>query len=316
MLAQQDDVLEAVDDHAVDDRLVDRREDRAGNIDRSRRLRVQVPAGDRERIDRRHQRIAQLARDVEALRLGGEGVAAEHGMRTALLDAPVHHQNRRLALLVNGGIDLRVGHQLDFKRRFLLLPGRRADRRKHARRRHCQHHHGLFHAQHPLELDGQVSQGCPDVQIGFDRRQDRRCRQPSENLHRFGASPKEGGRAEEAGHRPSTSRAAIERRRSRAAQGAGRARSQAMIPGNEPAGFHCAEPDAGPIATTGGPPREDRRRLRPSTLGLPATHHVGGGYGSIHVAFRAGANPTGTSATSFIALISTTDMSLVCSLAT
>jgi hypothetical protein len=39
-------------------------------------------------------------------------------------------------------------------------------------------------------------------------------------------------------------------------------------------------------------------------------------YGAIHVTFRAGANPTGMRATSFKALMSTTETLLVCSLAT
>jgi len=39
-------------------------------------------------------------------------------------------------------------------------------------------------------------------------------------------------------------------------------------------------------------------------------------YGNIHVAFRAGANPTGIRAVSFRDLMSTTETSFVCSLAT
>jgi len=49
----------------------------------------------------------------------------------------------------------------------------------------------------------------------------------------------------------------------------------------------------------------------------PALHHwrVFLIYGAIHMVFRAGANPTGIRVTSFIDLMSTTETSLVCSLA-
>ena len=57
-------------------------------------------------------------------------------------------------------------------------------------------------------------------------------------------------------------------------------------------------------------------QLRDS-YGIPrCTANLRIGYGTIQVALRAGANPTGIRAVSFMVLISTTETLLVCSLAT
>ncbi len=40
-------------------------------------------------------------------------VAAEHGMRTSLFGTAVENQHRGFALLVNGIVDFRVGHEFD-----------------------------------------------------------------------------------------------------------------------------------------------------------------------------------------------------------
>jgi hypothetical protein len=87
-----------------------------------------------------------------AIENGSERVSAEHGVRPTLLDAPVDDQYRRLALLVDSGIDLGIGHQLDFDRPVLLLRHRCASRREHTGHRHGKHHPGRPHALHPFEL--------------------------------------------------------------------------------------------------------------------------------------------------------------------
>jgi hypothetical protein len=64
--------------------------------------------------------------------------------------------------------------------------------------------------------------------------------------------------------------------------------------------------------------RGNRRRVRSLNKfsDLPCDSNLRIAYGNIHVVFRAGANPTGIRAISFSDLISTTETSFVCSLAT
>jgi len=66
---------------------------------------------------------------------------------TALLDASVDDQNCRFALLMNGGVNLRIGHQLDLNLR--LLRHRHATDSKYAS--HGQRYHCVFHGFDPFD---------------------------------------------------------------------------------------------------------------------------------------------------------------------
>ena len=68
----------------------------------------------RERQHRGHQRIAQLAGDGGGSGRSHNRMAAEHRVRSALLGSTVEDDDGGLALLMNGGIDFGISHQLDF----------------------------------------------------------------------------------------------------------------------------------------------------------------------------------------------------------
>src|SRR5215471_5981260 len=145
VLPHQHDVLEAVNNHAIDYGLVYRSEYRTRNADLAGRLLVQMGASNRERHDRSQKRVTQLARDVNPLRRGSEGMSAKYGVRPALLDPPVYYEHCRLALLVDGVVNLWIRHQLDFDRRFLALRDRYSTRREHTCHHHDQCHHCPLH---------------------------------------------------------------------------------------------------------------------------------------------------------------------------
>jgi hypothetical protein len=78
-------------------------------------------------------------------------MSAKYGVWPALLDPPVYYEHCRLALLVDGVINLWIRHKLDFDRRFLALRDRYSTLPEHTCHHHDQRHHCPLH-QLPLFL--------------------------------------------------------------------------------------------------------------------------------------------------------------------
>src|SRR5207249_8813300 len=97
VVAHEDNVREAVLDHAVDDGFIDLLEEFRSQSDTPRHFRINTTCRiDRKGQNRSYKCVAQFSRDQWGNCSRHKGVAAKNGVRTPLLCPSVVYQDRRL----------------------------------------------------------------------------------------------------------------------------------------------------------------------------------------------------------------------------
>ena len=133
MIAHNDDILEAVFCHAINQSFVDFLKQVRRKGDAARHFGINTTGRIHgKRKNRRHKCVAQLSRNHWSNCARHKGVSTKNRVRPPLFGAAVIYEDSGFALLVNGLVDLGVSHQLDLDGRRILRPAKRgSDGDKH-----------------------------------------------------------------------------------------------------------------------------------------------------------------------------------------